>query len=70
MIDLYCFGDTSVHIVNDKVTMILYNSRQQQGASEQPLVRGKIQLQSEGAELFYRNLQIEKINALPTGMRK
>jgi hypothetical protein len=65
VIDLYCFGDTSVHVVNDKVTMILYNSRQQSGASEEPLVKGKIQLQSEGAELFYRNLQIEKISALP-----
>ena len=65
VIDLYCFGDTSVHIVNNKVTMILYNSRQSDGASESPLVKGKIQLQSEGAELFYRNLEIESISSIP-----
>ena len=65
VIDLYCFGDTSVHVVNNKVTMILYNSRQSNGASEVPLIKGKIQLQSEGAELFYRNLQIEGINSIP-----
>ena len=40
VIDLYCFGDTSVHVVNDKVTMILYNSRQLQDASEMPLTNG------------------------------
>jgi len=65
VIDLYCFGDTSVHIVNEKVTMILYNSRQWQDGSETALTNGKIQLQSEGAELFYRNLAVEEINAIP-----
>ncbi|HEX6889352.1 MAG TPA: DUF1080 domain-containing protein [Chryseolinea sp.] len=65
VIDLYCFGDTSVHVVNGKVTMVLYNSRQLQDGSETALTSGKIQLQSEGAELFYRNLSVEKINAIP-----
>jgi hypothetical protein len=65
VIDLYCYGDTSAHIVNGKVTMILHNSRQLQDASETPLTSGKIQLQSEGAELFYRNLVVEEINAIP-----
>jgi hypothetical protein len=48
--------------------MILYNSRQSDGSSESPLVKGKIQLQSEGAELFYRNLEIEAISAIPKKM--
>lgn len=65
VIDLYCYGDTSVHIVNDKVTMILHNSRQFENGVESPLTKGKIQLQSEGAELFYRNLQLEEIKSLP-----
>jgi hypothetical protein len=65
IIDLYCFGDTSVHMVNGKVTMVLYNLRQSDGASDSPLIKGKIQLQSEGAELFYRNLEIEGINSIP-----
>jgi hypothetical protein len=70
IIDLYCFGDTSVHVVNDKVTMILYNSRQAEQQGELPLKSGKIQLQSEGAELFYRNLVVEEINAIPKKIRE
>jgi hypothetical protein len=70
VIELYCYGDTSIHVVNSKVTMILYNSRQQQGSSEAPLTKGKIQLQSEGAELFYRDFQIEPIKSLPAKLLK
>jgi hypothetical protein len=47
------------------VTMVLYNSRQLDGDRELPLQKGKIQLQSEGAELFYRNIWLEKITAIP-----
>jgi len=65
VIDLYCFGDTSVHVVNGKVTMVLYRSRQAEGDREIPLMKGKIQLQSEGAELFYRNLWLEEITTIP-----
>lgn len=64
-IDVYCYGDTSVHVVNGIVTMVLYNLRQLDGGREKPLTAGKIQLQSEGAELFYRKLWLENINEIP-----
>jgi Domain of Unknown Function (DUF1080) len=67
-IDLYCVGDTSMHVVNGKVTMVLYNLRQVENEKETPLTKGKIQLQSEGAELFYRNIQLEEISALPKNL--
>lgn len=70
IIDLYCFGDTSVHVVNGTVTMVLYRSRQAEGDREIPLKKGKIQLQSEGAELFYRNLSLEEITAFPRKLLK
>jgi hypothetical protein len=65
VLDLYCMGDTAVHVVNGKVNMVLYRSRQAQGDGAIPLKAGKIQLQSEGAEVFYRNIRVEKIKALP-----
>jgi len=68
VIDLYCFGDTSVHVVNGKVTMVLFNSRHSENGQEVPLTKGKIQIQSEGAELFYRNLWLEKITAIPQSL--
>lgn len=64
-IDLYCYGDTSVHVVNGKVVMVLYKLRQPEGNGDKPLKKGKIQIQSEGAEVFYRNLEVEAINRLP-----
>ena len=71
--DLYCYGDKSIHVVNGHVVMVLENSRTvartgQPGAyviTETPLVKGKIQLQSEGGEAYYRNMEIVKIDKLP-----
>ena len=69
-LDLYCVGNTSVHMVNGVVTMILQNSRQLEGDTEIPLTKGKIQFESEGAELFLRNVQISFIDKLPEEMVK
>jgi hypothetical protein len=46
--------------------MVLENSRtaETDGRSK-PLTRGKIQFQSEGAEAYYRNVEIRKIDKLP-----
>jgi len=65
ILELYCFGDTAVHVVNGKVVMRLYNSKQVVGDGTAPLTKGKIQIQSEGAEVFYRRFRIESIGALP-----
>jgi hypothetical protein len=64
-IDLYCLNDIAVHLVNGVVVMILYHSSQLTKNGLAPLTNGKIQIQSEGAEVFYRNIQVEKINKIP-----
>ncbi len=69
-IDLYCFNDTSIHVVNGKVVMVLHNLRQPDGSGDKPLIKGKIQIQSEGAEVFYRNLEVEEITELPEKLLK
>ena len=45
--------------------MVLYRSRQFSETGTIPLKKGKIQLQSEGAELFYKNIQLKSITAIP-----
>jgi hypothetical protein len=65
VLELYCYGDTAVHVVNGTVCMILYKSRQADGVTETPLKKGKIQIQSEGAEVFYRSIQVTPIDAIP-----
>lgn len=64
-LDLYCYGDTSVHVINGKVMMVLYHSKQIENGQATPLVKGKIQIQSEGAEIFYKHIMVEPLHAIP-----
>ncbi|MGC4232152.1 MAG: DUF1080 domain-containing protein [Niabella sp.] len=64
-LDLYCFKEKSIHVVNGKVVMILSNSFKVTGNTRLPLTKGKIQLQSEGAEIFYKDIRIRSIASLP-----
>jgi hypothetical protein len=64
-LELMSVGGTSVHIVNGKANMVLTNSRHNVGGKEGPLTRGKIQLQSEGAEVFYRNIAYRPLTNVP-----
>ena len=65
VVDLYCVGDTCVHVMNGKVNMVLTHTKHLVNGQLEPLTEGKIQLQSEGAEVFYRNIQIQPISQLP-----
>lgn len=64
-VELICFGDKSLHIVNGHVVMALSGSRYRDGNDIRPLNKGKIQLQSEAAEVFYKDIQIKSISAMP-----
>jgi len=69
-LDLYCHGDTSVHVINGKVMMVLYHSSQLEGGQVIPLVKGKIQIQSEGAEVYYKHIMLEPLKAIPADLLK
>ena len=64
-IELVCFEGKSLHIVNGKVVMVLQNSRYFDGKKFIPLTDGKIQLQSEACEVFYKNIKIKPISKMP-----
>jgi len=59
-----------MHVVNGVVTMVLNNSRQLEGDKEILLTKGKIQFESEGAEIFYRNIKICSIDKIPDNILK
>jgi len=42
------------------------NSRYVANGQPQPLTHGKIQLQSEAAEVFYKGILIKPIDSMPT----
>jgi hypothetical protein len=61
-VELITWGDSSIHIVNGKVVMRLYNSRT---IDQQPLKSGKIIFQSEGAEVYYKDIYVKNISSIP-----
>lgn len=69
-LDLYCHGDTSVHVINGQVMMVLYHSKQLDKGQELPLTKGKLQIQSEGAEVFYKDIKIKSLGIIPGDMFK
>ncbi|MEQ9166384.1 MAG: DUF1080 domain-containing protein [Fulvivirga sp.] len=62
-IELITLGDSSIHIVNGEVVMRLYNSRIMN--TDTPLNSGRLEIQSEGAEVFYKDLYIKSISEIP-----
>ena len=64
-IDLYCFGQTSVHKVNGQVIMVNTKCSKIENGLKLPLTKGKIQIQSEGGEFFIRKIEIQKIKGIP-----
>src|SRR5438552_2160687 len=70
VLDLYCHGDTSVHVINGKVMMVLYHSQQLDNGKILLLKKGKLQIQSEGAEVFYKQIKIKALQSIPFDLFK
>src|SRR5690606_9425219 len=64
-VELICLGEEAIHIVNGQVVMRLRGPRRIDGPSPAPVTSGPLILQSEGAELFYRDIEIRPITAIP-----
>jgi hypothetical protein len=64
-VELICLRDESIHIVNGTVVMRLHGPMRIDTAVPTPVDSGPIILQSEGAEVFYRDIQVRPITAVP-----
>ena len=69
-VDLYAVGDEGVSVVNGHVVMAWRRARVRLAdGAVQPLLEGRIQIQSEGAEMSYRRTTLQPIAAIPAGLR-
>jgi hypothetical protein len=59
-------GKTLIHIVNGHEVLRVENSRQTVDGKAVPLARGKLQIQSEGAEAFFRNMRVKRLTVAAT----
>jgi hypothetical protein len=64
-VELITFNDKSLHIVNGEVVMVLKNSHYVKDGKNIPLIKGKIQIQCEAAEAYYKDIQIKQLTELP-----
>ncbi|MGJ8693735.1 MAG: 3-keto-disaccharide hydrolase [Thalassotalea sp.] len=65
-VELLVLNDDAIFVVNGQVVMVVEESRDKAG---KPLTSGQIQLQSEGAELFYKNVKVKAITSFPENTR-
>ena len=64
-VELIAFGEDAIHIVNGKVVMRLRGPLRIDADVPRSVNSGPIILQSEGAEVFYRDIEIRPITAIP-----
>jgi hypothetical protein len=64
-VEVVFWAGNCLHLLNGKVNMVLTNPRYVDAGKRIPLRSGKIQLQSEAAELFYSKVEIRPIDGIP-----
>ena len=69
-LELIHVNGQSIHLVNGHVVLALNNSGYVVNGQRQPLTHGKIQLQSEAAEVFYKDIMIRPLTAMPARYAK
>jgi hypothetical protein len=64
-LDLITFNGDSIHVVNGQVVMRLHDAQRLDGGTPAPITSGKICLQTEGGECFFRNVEVQPIMEIP-----
>lgn len=67
-VELYAIGDRAVHVVNGKVVNAIEEAFVMVDGEARPLVRGKLQLQSEAADAYFRRVRIRSITDFPAAV--
>jgi hypothetical protein len=66
-LEIYTVGRDAVHVINGYIVNVLHNAANVEGpqSTVTPLDKGQLQIQSEGAENYYRRIEIEPISEFP-----
>jgi hypothetical protein len=64
-VEILTVGGTAIHLLNGKVVLVVTNLRRKTATGEAPLRSGRIQLESGLGTIFYRNIEIRPIKAVP-----
>jgi hypothetical protein len=67
-VEVVFWGGHCIHILNGHVNLIVAHPRYEEGGRWHALTQGRIQLQSEAAEVFYRNPEVRPLYELPPAL--
>ncbi|MCB4807425.1 DUF1080 domain-containing protein [Tamlana sp. 62-3] len=67
LLEIYVIGNNAVHLVNGEIVMVVENARKHDGTI---LNEGEIQIQSEAAECYYKQLTLTPIKKFPKFITK
>lgn len=65
LVELYCVGDEAIHVVNGEVVLRAKSRMRASDNSLVPLDQGRLELQAETWEIFFRNVKIRSISKIP-----
>lgn len=68
-VEVVFWGGQCLHLLGGHVNLVAFNPRYQEGDRWRALTHGRIQLQSEEAEVFYRNAEVRPLFELPPEYR-
>ncbi len=63
--ELICVGDTAIQVINGHVVLRMTGSRKVAGDGFESLTGGRLLLQMEGAEVFFREIEIRPVSVVP-----
>jgi hypothetical protein len=64
--EVVAWGNVGLHLLNGQVVLALTNPRyKDKEGREHRLTAGKLQIQSEAAEIYYRKIEVQPISELP-----
>jgi len=68
LLEIYVIGNDAIHLVNGKIVMVVENAMNPENGK--PLIEGQIQIQSEAAECYYKNMVLKPIKKFPDFVKK
>jgi len=69
-VELISFNGMNLHIIEGEVVMAVYEAKFFDGKKWIPMNKGKLQLQSEGAETYFKDIRIKPIKKLEERFQK
>ena len=68
-VEVWAVGDICVFAVNGNPNMVIFDSEERKGDKFVPLTKGRLQIQSEAAEIFYKDIKIRPIKEFPAELK-